>query len=280
MHKHIYTLAPLASAYKRQWQCKCNACFCIYLRRPLCWCVWAARSGSTCSGPSHGPGPPDCQALRLPGVATVKVTVNVSPSLWLQVQVGSRARRRRTGPSDGRRAGPPSQWSPAVSPPCHRGETPVRVHLQSKQLRHFYKICQNVNVRRLVTPGRLGGKTAWDDESTRSAGAEWRSCAMAETMWYETFIITARDSSHKHTPQGVNCRTFNANVRSSWPPGPGGSEVSYLPGTVSPIIVVVETPEYRERNAVQMSGDCSPMRNGPGASPSWSKFFNVGVSLF
>ena len=174
-----YTLAPLASAYK--WQCLCNACFCIYLRLPLCWWVWAARSGSGSGGPSSchsqhvavrvtAPGPrADCQSLRLPGVATVKVMVNVSPSLWLQVQVGFRARRRRTGPSDGRRAGP-RQWSPAVSPPCHRVETPVRVRLQSKQLKHFYKICQNASVPRLVTPG---GKT--DDESTRSVAAVWWS---------------------------------------------------------------------------------------------------------
>ena len=30
---------------------------------------------------------------------------------------------------------------------------------------------------------------------------------------YETFIISVRDSSHKYTKQGVNCRTFYANVR-------------------------------------------------------------------
>ena len=183
-YRHIIcnTLAPLASAYK--WQCECNACFCRYLRRPLCWSVWAARSGLGSGGPSSchsqqvavrvrgvtAPGPrADCQSLRLPGVVTVKVMVNVSPSLWLQVQVGFRARRRRTGPSDGRRAGP-RQWSPAVSPPCHRVETPVRVRLQSKQLKHFYKICQNASVPRLVTPG---GKT--DDESTRSVAAVWWS---------------------------------------------------------------------------------------------------------
>ena len=33
------------------------------------------------------------------------------------------------------------------------------------------------------------------------------------------FIISARDSSHIKTSQGVNCRTFYANVRR--PPGPG-----------------------------------------------------------
>ena len=38
--------------------------------------------------------------------------------------------------------------------------------------------------------------------------AEWRSGAMAEPMRYETFIISARGSIHKYTPQGVNCRTF------------------------------------------------------------------------
>ena len=31
-------------------------------------------------------------------------------------------------------------------------------------------------------------------------------------------IVSARDSSHKHIPQGVNCRTFYANVRRC--PGP------------------------------------------------------------
>ena len=36
---------------------------------------------------------------------------------------------------------------------------------------------------------------------------------MAESMRYETFIIYARDSSHIYTYQGVNCRTFYANVR-------------------------------------------------------------------
>ena len=49
---------------------------------------------------------------------------------------------------------------------------------------------------------------------TRSAAAEWRSAAMAESMRYETFVISACDSSHTYTPQGVNCKT---NIR--WPPG-------------------------------------------------------------
>ena len=51
-------------------------------------------------------------------------------------------------------------------------------------------------------------------------------------------------------------------------PGPGavtsGFEVSYLSGTVSLIIEVVETPEYRERNTVQMTGVCV-------ADGGWSK---------
>ena len=41
---------------------------------------------------------------------------------------------------------------------------------------------------------------------------------MAESMRYEIFIISARDSSHKYTPQGVNCRPFYANVRMSAQP--------------------------------------------------------------
>ena len=36
--------------------------------------------------------------------------------------------------------------------------------------------------------------------------------ALADSIRYETFIIFARDSSYKYTPQGVNCRTFYANV--------------------------------------------------------------------
>ena len=57
--------------------------------------------------------------------------------------------------------------------------------------------------------------TKTDDESTRSPAAECRSCAMAESMRYKTFIISARDSSHKYTSQGVGrgCRTFYTNVR-------------------------------------------------------------------
>ena len=35
-----------------------------------------------------------------------------------------------------------------------------------------------------------------DDESTRSAEAERRSGAMVESMRYETFVISACDSSH------------------------------------------------------------------------------------
>ena len=62
--------------------------------------------------------------------------------------------------------------------------------------------------------GSLTFATKTDDEPTRSAAAEWRSAAMAESMRYETFVISARDSSHKYTPQGANCRTFYANVRS------------------------------------------------------------------
>ena len=33
--------------------------------------------------------------------------------------------------------------------------------------------------------------------------------ALADSIRYETFIIFARDSSYKYTPQGVNCRTFH-----------------------------------------------------------------------
>ena len=66
--------------------------------------------------------------------------------------------------------------------------------------------------------GSLTFATKTDDEPTRSAAAEWRSAAMAESMRYETFVISARDSSHTYTPpaQGVNCKT---NI--SWPPRAG-----------------------------------------------------------
>ena len=43
-------------------------------------------------------------------------------------------------------------------------------------------------------------------------------------MRYETFIISARDSNHKFTQQGVNCRAFYANVHGL--PGPGQGAVT------------------------------------------------------
>ena len=50
---------------------------------------------------------------------------------------------------------------------------------------------------------KLTFATKTDDESARSAAAERRSGSMAESMRSETFVIPARDSSHKYTPQGV-----------------------------------------------------------------------------
>ena len=50
---------------------------------------------------------------------------------------------------------------------------------------------------------KLTFATKTDDESARSAAAERRSGSMAESMRSETFVIPARDSTHKYTPQGV-----------------------------------------------------------------------------
>ena len=82
----------------------------------------------------------------------------------------------------------------------------------------------------LAAPGvRVGYVVAkTDDESTTSVAVERLSGAMAESMRYKMFAISARDSSHQNTPPGVKVlsfataekaaepgisRTFYANVR-------------------------------------------------------------------
>ena len=42
-----------------------------------------------------------------------------------------------------------------------------------------------------------GHKTASDDETTRSAAAARQSGAITESLRYETFVISARDSNNK-----------------------------------------------------------------------------------
>ena len=75
-------------------------------------------------------------------------------------------------------------------------------------------------------------------------------------MRYETFIISARDSSHKYTlaPQGVNCRTFLRMSLTSRRSRPGTESCDglALPVTGSDIRVRMEHWHARHHEASRM----------------------------
>ena len=80
-------------------------------------------------------------------------------------------------------------------------------------------------------------------------------------MRHETFFISARDSSHIKTSQGVNCRTFYANVRRPPGPGPGAATARDEPETKS-----LNFDEPNSKSGLQGSGRRA--RPAEGAVPS------------
>ena len=66
-----------------------------------------------------------------------------------------------------------------------------------------------------VRVGYVEAKT--DDESARSVAAERLSGAMAESLRYEMFAISARDSSHQNTPQVVKVLSFATTEKAAEP---------------------------------------------------------------
>ena len=87
------------------------------------------------------------------------------------------------------------------------------------------------------------------------AGAVTRSGAMAESIRYETFVISARDSNHKYTQrQGVNCRTFYANVH--WPPGPGSGSCDALSVPMTRTLLRLGSFRGTSVNSISKFKDC------------------------
>ena len=102
-------------------------------------------------------------------------------------------------------AGRAVRWSPGwsesvVSPPCHRVETSTSAIQTVKIFLQDLSKCQCTTTRDSRQAGR---QNRWRIHAFRcssvTVGRDGRN--------HETFIISACDSSHEHTPQGVNCKT-------------------------------------------------------------------------